>query len=338
MNPILIVLVLIGVIVIPLIGTIQPGSGPGRGQGALLLRRRFDRDGLRGGRPLPGPPGCSATTCAGRKRSRPDPDGVRHPRAPQPDRSLSARPVLPALFCHRGGRDADVRHDALPSSPPTACICARARDWCSPTWRCGMVGVALYQLLVIVPSFWFFLLLCFAAGLMIGNQVFSDTPLGKLLSAGITAVFIVLGPPPSPETPPPGPTSRCVSSSSLRASSTSSSPSDSSNASPEAAGASPHDRFSASRLRPRTPRAPRRASGGPTSSLPHRSHPTPSGPRCPTGRRSPTPSGGISTRIRCFATWSRRDSTTTAACGRRWRASRRLAPVSRSRARTGSRR
>ena len=57
-----------------------------------------------------------------------------------------------------------------------------------------MVGVIIYQLLVMVPSFWFFLLLCLISGLMIGNQIFSGTKLGKLLSAGITAVFIVLGP------------------------------------------------------------------------------------------------------------------------------------------------
>ena len=58
----------------------------------------------------------------------------------------------------------------------------------------GLVGVIIYQLLVMVPSFSFFLMLCLIAGLMIGDQIFSDTKLGKLLSAGITAVFIVLGP------------------------------------------------------------------------------------------------------------------------------------------------
>jgi len=52
----------------------------------------------------------------------------------------------------------------------------------------GVVGVAVYELLVMVPSFPFLLLLCFAAGLLVGDQIFAGTPLGKALSAGITAI------------------------------------------------------------------------------------------------------------------------------------------------------
>jgi hypothetical protein len=58
----------------------------------------------------------------------------------------------------------------------------------------GLVALVIYQLLVLVPSFTFFLLLILLAGLWAGGWIFSDRPLGKLLGAGITAVFIILGP------------------------------------------------------------------------------------------------------------------------------------------------
>jgi hypothetical protein len=58
----------------------------------------------------------------------------------------------------------------------------------------GLVAVVLYQLLVMVPSFTFLLLVVFLAGLWVGGWIFSDRPLGKLLGGGITTVFIILGP------------------------------------------------------------------------------------------------------------------------------------------------
>ena len=58
----------------------------------------------------------------------------------------------------------------------------------------GLVAVVIYELLVFVPSFTFFLMLVLLAGLVIGKWIFSDSVLGKLLAAGITAVFIILGP------------------------------------------------------------------------------------------------------------------------------------------------
>jgi hypothetical protein len=58
----------------------------------------------------------------------------------------------------------------------------------------GLVAVVVYQLLVFVPSFVFLLLLILLAGLLIGRSVFSGCMLGRLLAAGITTVFLVLGP------------------------------------------------------------------------------------------------------------------------------------------------
>lgn len=58
----------------------------------------------------------------------------------------------------------------------------------------GLVAVVLYKLLVWVPAYAFFLLLVALAGLVVGRLIFSGTPLGKLMAAGITTVFVVLGP------------------------------------------------------------------------------------------------------------------------------------------------
>ena len=58
----------------------------------------------------------------------------------------------------------------------------------------GLVSVALYQLLIFVPTFTFFILLVLLSGLWIGDRIFSESVLGKLLGTGVTTVFIVLGP------------------------------------------------------------------------------------------------------------------------------------------------
>lgn len=58
----------------------------------------------------------------------------------------------------------------------------------------GLIAVLIYNLLVWVPSYPFFLLLVLLAGLLVGPVIFSERPLGKLLGAGITTVFLILGP------------------------------------------------------------------------------------------------------------------------------------------------
>jgi hypothetical protein len=58
----------------------------------------------------------------------------------------------------------------------------------------GLVAVVIYELLVMVPSYAFLLLVILLAGLWVGGWIFSDRPLGKLLGGGITTVFIILGP------------------------------------------------------------------------------------------------------------------------------------------------
>ncbi len=58
----------------------------------------------------------------------------------------------------------------------------------------GLVAVVVYNVLVWVPAYPFFLLLVALAGLVVGRLIFSGTTLGKLLAGGITTVFVVLGP------------------------------------------------------------------------------------------------------------------------------------------------
>ena len=58
----------------------------------------------------------------------------------------------------------------------------------------GLIAVGVYRLLVWVPSFTFFVLLVFLGGLWMGGWIFSDRLLGKLLGGGITTVFLILGP------------------------------------------------------------------------------------------------------------------------------------------------
>lgn len=58
----------------------------------------------------------------------------------------------------------------------------------------GLVAVAMYQAMIFVPSYAFLLLVTSLAGLVIGGQIFSGSKVGKLLGAGITTAYIVLGP------------------------------------------------------------------------------------------------------------------------------------------------
>ena len=58
----------------------------------------------------------------------------------------------------------------------------------------GVAAVVVFGLLTMVPSFWFLLLLMLAAGLVMGDQIFRGTTLGKLLKSGTASFFIVLGP------------------------------------------------------------------------------------------------------------------------------------------------
>jgi hypothetical protein len=192
-HPILIVFLLIGVIVVPLIGTIQPSLARAVAKGlfysaAISVATVYVATAL-----FPDPSDAPPP---------PTPDAAARERSPTECAALSLRSVavlfpLVVLFQLYSMTGAAVMliFAMLLSMEPTYGVHLRAGSGLIlANLSGGLVGVLLYQLLVMVPSFWFLLMLCLAAGLTIGHEIFSGTKLGKLLSAGITAVFIVLGP------------------------------------------------------------------------------------------------------------------------------------------------
>jgi len=57
----------------------------------------------------------------------------------------------------------------------------------------GLSAILFYELLVIVPAFPFLISLTFLAGLVFGNRVFSDEPVGKLFGMGYSTLLLVIG-------------------------------------------------------------------------------------------------------------------------------------------------
>jgi len=192
-NPIVIVFVLIGVIVVPLIGTVQPSLARAVAQGLVFSAA------------------VSVLTIYIAGAVFPDPTDVPVPVKPpapatKPTSSECARLALRSLIVlyplvvffqlySMTGASVMLIFAMMLSLEPTYGVHLKAGSGLIfANLSGGLVGVILYQLLVMVPSFWFFLMLCLLSGLLIGDQIFSHTKLGQLLSAGITAVFIVLGP------------------------------------------------------------------------------------------------------------------------------------------------
>ncbi len=194
-NPIFIVFMLIGVIAVPLIGTIQPSLARAVADGLFFAAA------------------VSIGTVYLSTALFPDPAEVEPPPRPDPGAAAAERPArdkvvlalrslavlfpLVVLFLLYSMTSAAVMliFAMMLSLEPTYGVHLKAGSGLILAQLSGgLVAVVLYQLLVMVPSFWFFLTLCFGSGLLIGDQIFRGTKLGKLLSAGITAVFIVLGP------------------------------------------------------------------------------------------------------------------------------------------------
>jgi hypothetical protein len=194
-NPILIVFMLIGVIAVPLIGTIQPSLARAVADGLFFSAAISVGTIYLSSAIFPDPPGVDPPP-------RPDPAAAPESlssgeRALLALRSLAVLFPLVVLFLLYSITNAAVMliFAMMLSLEPTYGVHLKAGSGLILAQLSGgIVAVVLYQLLVMVPSFWFFLMLCFASGILIGDQIFRDTKLGKLLSAGITAVFIVLGP------------------------------------------------------------------------------------------------------------------------------------------------
>jgi len=192
--PLLIVFLLIGIIVVPLVGTINPALSRGVANGLFFSAA------------------IAIATINVSNALLPDPSGLEVPKTPEASTAPPPTPheqailalrsvvvlyplfVVFMLFSAVGGAVALIFAMMLTLEPTYGVHLSAGKGLIMANLSGGMVAVVIYQLLVFVPSYPFFLMLVTASGLLIGNQIFSGSKLGKLLSAGITAVFIVLGP------------------------------------------------------------------------------------------------------------------------------------------------
>jgi Protein of unknown function (DUF2955) len=191
--PLLVVFLLIGVIVVPLVGTINPSLARSVADGLFFSAAIAIVTVNVSGALIPDPSGLAVVEKAEPSAAK---DSSRE-RALLALRSvvvLYPLFVLFMLYSAVGGAVALIFAMMLTLEPTYGAHLKAGAGLILANLSGGMVAVIIYQLLVFVPSYPFFLILVTASGLLIGNEVFSDTKLGKLLSAGITAVFIVLGP------------------------------------------------------------------------------------------------------------------------------------------------
>ena len=194
-NPLLIVFLLIGVIAVPLIGTVSPALARGVADGLFFAALVAVGTVYLAGVFFPDPPSSGVLANAAAETLTDSPDS--RAKALLALRSLAVLFPLVVVFQLYSMTNASVTlvFAMMLSLEPSYGTHLRAgSDLILANLSGGLVAVVLYRLLVIVPSFPFFLMLTTAAGLIIGNQIFAETKIGKLLSSGVTAVFVVLGP------------------------------------------------------------------------------------------------------------------------------------------------
>ena len=199
-NPILVVLLLIGALVIPLIGTVAQSLAREATGGIIfaiivavvmvyIAAAAFPDP------PELGPTGASAADPGGNNESEgPPPPGVRTALALRSLVVIYPLAVVLQLFSQVNFAVVLIMVSLLASEPTFGKHLAAGKGMILANLAGGLVAVVIYNLLVMVPSFTFFLLLVLLAGLWVGGWIFSDRPFGKLLGGGITAVFIILGP------------------------------------------------------------------------------------------------------------------------------------------------
>jgi hypothetical protein len=57
----------------------------------------------------------------------------------------------------------------------------------------GAAAILMYELLVMVPQFYFLIIMTFFAGLIFGTRVFSDKPIAKLFAMAFSTLLLVIG-------------------------------------------------------------------------------------------------------------------------------------------------
>ncbi len=202
-NPILVVFLLVGVLVVPLMGTVSETLALAAAKGLIFGTFIAVAMVYVAAAVFPDPPGLDATVATGK----PEPggkgaDGEPGPPPPSVRATLALRSLLVLypvavvfqLFSLAEYAVVLIMAGLLALEPTFGKHLAAGKGLVFTNLAGGLVAVVIYQLLVWVPAYPFFLLLVLLAGLWVGGWIFSDRPLGKLLGGGITAVFIILGP------------------------------------------------------------------------------------------------------------------------------------------------
>jgi len=200
-NPVLVVLLLLGTLAVPLIGTVSEDLAREVTKGlvfdiAVAVAMVFVATVAFPDPHVP-PPGATSRQGASAEQAEPDAVPAARVRVALALRSLVViypLAVVFQLFSLVSFAVVLIMASLLSMEPTFGKHLGAGKGLVLANLAGGLVAVVIYQLLVMVPSFTFFLLLVLLAGLWVGGWIFSERLLGKLLGGGITAVFIILGP------------------------------------------------------------------------------------------------------------------------------------------------
>ncbi len=198
----LVVLLLIGALVVPRIGTVAESLALEATGGIIFAIGVAMVMVYVAAAAFPDPPGLGPTVASAGQRGGGGEEESDGPPSPRVRTALALRSlvviyplaVVLQLFSLVNFAVVLIMVSLLASEPTFGKHLAAGKGMILANLAGGVVAVAIYQLLVLVPSFTFFLLLVLLAGFWVGGWIFSDRPFGKLLGGGITAVFIILGP------------------------------------------------------------------------------------------------------------------------------------------------
>jgi hypothetical protein len=198
-NPLLVVLLLLGVLVVPLVGTISQPLAAAAASGivfstAVAIGVVYVVSAIFPGPASSAPAEESPGSGIGAGTSDLLPQSERIALASRSFVVLYPLTVVFLYYSLVGGTVVLVMASFLAMEPTFGKHLAAGKGLILGNLVGGLVAVAIYNLLVWVPAYPFFLLLVLLAGLWVGGWIFSDHPLGKLFGIGITAVFLILGP------------------------------------------------------------------------------------------------------------------------------------------------
>jgi hypothetical protein len=207
-NPLLVVFLLIGALVVPLIGTVSVSLAILVSKGLIFATVVAVAMAYVAAAAFPDPPGLGPTVATasqggvdgeGMEAAEGEGDAVPSPRVRTAMALRSLVVLYPIVMVFQMFSMADfavvlIFASLLTMEPTFGKHFTAGKGLVLTNLAGGLVAVVIYELLVMVPSFAFLLLIVLLAGLWVGGWIFSDRPLGKLLGGGITTLFIVLGP------------------------------------------------------------------------------------------------------------------------------------------------